>query len=160
LCQGGPWIYVPNLPYAAQIVETDVHIRADGAQVQQETKVFQARDSQGRTRIESFVSDNADRPAMVNLYDPSRRRFIQLFPGQRMARVSTIPGTAAIPVQRNLHVVKTATESLPGQTIHGIYAEGTQTTQVIPPDHGQGQDVVNVQETWISPDLKDRGLFQ
>jgi hypothetical protein len=153
-CQAAPLDYVPNLPYTAQVVETDVAIRADGTRVQHEKKVFEARDSQGRTRIESFQSVNADRPAMVNLYVPSRRQFIQLFPGQRTARVMTFPGTGPIPVHRNFNVLKTTTESLPGRTIQGIYAEGTRTTQIMPPDKDHGPNVMDVREIWVSPDLK------
>jgi hypothetical protein len=152
-CQPNPLDYVPNLSYTAQIVETDVET-ANGTRVRQETKVFEARDSQGRTWIESFQSNNMDRPMVVNLYIPLRRQFIQLFPSQKMARVTTFPGTGPIPIHRNLHVVKTRTETLPGRTIHGIYAVGMRTTQVSPPHDGHGPDVVNVQETWISPDLK------
>jgi hypothetical protein len=153
-CQPNPLDYVPNLPYAAQIVETDVETQANGTRVRQETRVFEARDSQGRTWIESFQSNNMDRPMVVSLYIPLRRQFIQLFPWQKTARVMTFPGTGPIPIHRNLHVVQTKTETLPGRTIHGIYAVGTRTTQVSTPHDGHGPNVVNVQETWISPDLK------
>jgi hypothetical protein len=153
-CQAGPLDYVPNRPYTAQVIERDVQTRANGAQVQRKTKIFEARDSQGRRWIESFQSDNMDRPMMVTLYIPLRRQFIQLFPGQRTARVMTFPGTGPIPIHQNLHVLRTTTESLPGQTMQGIYAEGTRTTQVMPPGADHGPNVVDVRETWISPDLK------
>jgi hypothetical protein len=146
-CQADPLDYVPNLPYTAEVIATDVHTQADGRQVQFITRVFEARDSQGRTRIESFRSGT--------LYVPLRRQFIQLFPAQKTARVMTFPGTGPIPTHGpSLNAVKTTTETLPGKTIHGIYAEGTQTTQVIPADNGDGADVVDVKETWVSPDLK------
>jgi hypothetical protein len=153
-CQADPLDSVLSRPYIAQIVETDISTRANGARVQRKTQVFEARDSQGRTRIESFQFNDIDRPTMVNLYIPSRRQFIQLFPGQKTARVMTFPGAGSIPVHRNLHVLKTTTKSLPGQTIQGIYAEGTRTTQIMPPDEDRGPNVVDVQETWVSPDLK------
>ena len=38
--------------------------------------------------------------------------------------------------------------------VHGVYAIGRRITQRMPPDDGKGQDVVDVQESWISPDLK------
>lgn len=152
-CQAALLDYVPNRPYTAQVVEMDAQTGASGAHVRHETKVFEARDSQGRTWIESFQSNNMDRPMMVNLYIPLRRQFIQLFPGQKTARVMTFPGAGPIPIHRNLHVVKIKTETLPGQAIHGIYAVGTRTTQVMRRD-GQGPNVVDVQETGVSPDLK------
>jgi hypothetical protein len=151
-CQPNPFDYVPSLPYTAQIVQTDVETQENGTRVYQETKVFQSRNSQGRTWIESFQSNNMGRPMVVNLYIPLRRQFIQLFPWQKTARVMTFPGTGPIPIHRNLHVVERKTEALPGRTIHGIYAVGTLTTEVS--NDGHGPDVVNVQETWISPVLK------
>jgi hypothetical protein len=153
-CQVSHWDYVPNLPYTAQVVQRDVQTEVNGTRVQHKTRLVEARDSKGRTRIESFDSRNASRPGIVNLYDPLSRQFIQLFPGKKMARVMTIPGTGPIPAHGlSLHAVKTTVEHLPGQTIHGIYAEATRTTQVIPADDGHGADVVDVEETWVSPDL-------
>jgi hypothetical protein len=153
-CQADHWNCVLSRPYTAQIVETDIPTRANGERVRRETKVLEARDSQGRTRIESFQFNDMDRPTMVDLYIPSRRQFIQLFPGQKTARVMTFPGTGSIPVQRNLHVLKSTTQSLSGQTFQGMYAEGTRTTQIMPSDEDRNPNVVDVQETWVSPDLK------
>jgi hypothetical protein len=154
-CQVSPLDYVPNLPYTAEVVQTEILLRANGTRVKQETRLVEARDSQGRTYIESFESGNTSRPVMVSLYIPLRRQFMQLFPWQKTARVMTFAGTGPIPTHGlNLNAAKTTVENLPGQTIHGIYAEGTRTTQVIPADDGDGSDVVDVQETWVSPDLK------
>lgn len=154
-CQVSHWDYVPNLPYTAQVDNTDVQTGANGMRVLHETKLVEARDSQGRTRIESFDSRDPSRAVIVNLYDPLRRQFIQLFPGKRMARVMTIPGGGSIPTHGlSLNAVKTTVEHIPGQSIHGIYAEATRTTQIIPADDEHGADVVNVEETWVSPDLK------
>jgi hypothetical protein len=158
-CQSAPVDYVPNLPYTAQVVQTDVQTGANGRRVQRETRLVEARDSQGSTRIESFDLRNASHPGIVNLYDPLRRQFIQLFPEEKMARVMTFPGTGPIPTHEAplnpaLSAVKTSVEHLGGQTIYGIYVEGTRTTQVIPASGGHGQDVAYVEETWVSPDLK------
>ncbi|HEY6306658.1 MAG TPA: hypothetical protein VI488_09415 [Candidatus Angelobacter sp.] len=165
-CQGYLWPQVPNLPYKAQVVRTGMLAVADGTRVRQETREFEARDSQGRTRIETFAPENScgsragDPPLMVDLFDPSRRQFIQLFPGVKMARVMTFPGTGPIPTHGpNPNVVSSKTESLPGQTIHGTYAVGTRTTEVVPSDDRSGPDVVDIEETWVSPDLKIVVLF-
>jgi len=160
-CQTAPLDYVPNLPYTAQIVQMDIQTQANGTHVQRETKLVEARDSQGRTWIETFDSPDASRPAMVNLYVPQRRQFIQLSPWQKTARVMTFPGTGPIPTHGlNPNAVKTTVEHLPGQIIHGIYAEGTRTTQVITADGGKGSGVVNVEETWVSPTLKVVVLYK
>ncbi|MFZ2086799.1 MAG: hypothetical protein WAU92_20090 [Candidatus Sulfotelmatobacter sp.] len=158
LCQN-PHDYVPNLPYTAQIVGTDFETLADGIRVQREGRVVQMRDSQGRTRIESFAlhrlncSDDRSQPDVVNLYVPLRRQFIQLFPGPKTASVMTYPGTGPIPTHSQ-NFGRTTSESLPAKTINGIYAVGTRTTQLIPSDGGRGPDVVDVEEKRVSPDLK------
>ena len=154
LCQTSALDYVPNLPYTAQIATTVVMTQADGTSVQRETKLIESRDSEGRTRIEDF-SCGASRPVMVNLFFPLRRQIVQLIPGQKMARVITFPGTGPIPTHGlNPNAVKVTVEKLPGQILHGIFAEGTRTTQVLPAKRGNGPDVVFVEETWVSPDLK------
>jgi hypothetical protein len=158
-CQASPFEPVLNQPYSAKFVQT-VQILNESRRITHETKLFKARDSRGRTRIEVYSSDrpgdcqNSSLPITINLYVPSRRQFIQLFPAQKMARVMTFPGTGPIPTHGpNPNAVKTTTERLGGQLIHGIYAVGTRTTRVIPAD-GSDLDVVEVEETWVSPDLE------
>jgi hypothetical protein len=156
--QARPSDYVPNLPYRAQLVMTYVETAVDGTRRVQRENLIVARDSQGSTRIEDFhlcQTQRCESNAQVNLYVPLRRQFIQLTPGRKTARVMTFPGTGPIPTKgQGLHAVKTTVEHLAGRAIHGIYAEGTRTTQVIPAADGHRPDIVNVEETWVSPDLK------
>lgn len=156
--QASPFEPVLNQPYSAKFVQT-VQISNAGRQVAHKS-MFEARDSQGRTRIDVFSSDglgdcqNSGSPIAMNLYVPVRRQFIQLFPAQKMAHVITFPGTGPIPTHGpNPNAVKTMTERLPGQVIHGIYAVGTRTTRVIPADDRRDPDVIEVDETWVSPEL-------
>lgn len=159
-CSQSLFEYVPNLPYTAQGVNSYLETLADGTVVRRETRVVQMRDSQGRTRIETFPPDGpgcnhrGDQPVMVNLYIPSRRQFIQLTVARKVARVMTLPGTGPTSHGTNLNAVETTTESLPGQLVHGIYAVGRRTTQRLPSDDRKSPDVVDVQESWISPELK------
>jgi hypothetical protein len=153
-----PYDYVPNLPYTAQVVGTGFASLTDGTRVRYRDSVVQMRDSQGRTRIEIFQNDASNwcdrgKPNWVNLYIPLRRQFIQLFPGRKTASVLGHPGTGPIP-RHGQNLGKTTTESLGGQLINGIYAEGTRITEVIASDDGRGRDIVYVEETWISRDLK------
>jgi hypothetical protein len=159
-CQATTWERVPNLPYTAQVVET-----LDDGQIRRETKMFQARDSQGRTRIEMFSDSpcnrHTDQPVMVNLFVPLRRQFIQLIPAQKTARVMTFPGAGPIPtLGPNANAVKTTTENLQGQLIHRIYAVGKRTTQLIPSDDGRSPNIVDIEETWVSPHLKIVVLYR
>lgn len=157
LCQD-PHDYVPNLPYIAQVVGTGFETLADGTRVRRESRVVQIRDSQGRTRVESFASDDPNcgegrcKPNVVNLYVPLRHEFIQLFPGRKTASVQSW-GTGPVPTHGQ-DVGKTTSENLPGQTINGIYAVGTRTRRVIASVGGNGRDTVDVGEKWVSPDLK------
>ena len=117
------------------------------------------RDSQGRTRIETFPPGGcnlgSDKPSMVNLYLPLRRQFIQLVVARKIARVMTFPGTGPIPTHgANPNAVEITKENLPGQIVHGVYAVGMRTTERVPSDDGKSADVVDVQESWVSPDLE------
>ena len=164
--------YVPNLPYTAQVVKSVVFL-ADGRHVRRETRMVQMRDSQGRTRIENIedilpddpgcnpestpesTAHVSDKPVMVNLYVPLRRQFIQFLVSRKMARVMTFPGTGPIPTHGpNPNAIETKKEDLPGQMINGIYATGTRTTTRLPSDDRKGPDIVDVEESWVSPDLK------
>ena len=101
-CQASPFEFVTNQPYSAKFVQT-VQLLDEDRQVAHETKLFKARDSQGRTRIDVFSSNgpgdcqNSGSPIAMNLYVPSRRQFIQLFPAQKMARVMTFPARDRFP---------------------------------------------------------------
>lgn len=156
-CQD-PHDYVPNLPYTAQVVGTGFEVLADGTRVQRKSRVIQMRDSQGRTRVESFASYDPNcgndrcRPNVVNLYVPLRHQFIQIFPASKTASVQSW-GTGPAPTHGQ-DFGKTKSESLPGRTMNGIYVVGTRTTHFIPSDGGRGPDVVEVDEKWVSPDLK------
>jgi hypothetical protein len=159
------WDYVPNQPYTAQVVSTHLETSANCTAVPRETRQVYRRDSQGRTRIESCTPDTpcahvdgrsgGDPHGVVNLYVPLRRQFIQLLTWQKTARVMTFPGTGPIPTHGpNLNAIGTTTESLPGKAIHGVYAVGTRTTEVLPSDDRTAPDILDVQEVWTSPDLK------
>lgn len=154
-----PLEYAPNRPYTAQGVNSYLESTADGTLVRRETKVVQMRDSQGRTRIETFPPGGcnlgSDKPSMVNLYLPLRRQFIQLVDARKIARVMTFPGTGPIPTHgADLNAVEIMKEDLTGQMVHGIYAVGVRTTLRVPSDDGKSPDIVDVQESWVSPDLE------
>lgn len=159
--------YVPNLPYTAQVMKSYVVSSADGRGVRRETRLVRMRDSQGTTRIEAFPPDDpgsnhvSDKPVMVYLYVPLRRQYIEFLVSRKMARVMTFPGTGPIPTHGpNLNAIETTTEDLPGQMVNGIYAVGTRTTVRIPSDDRKGPDIVDVEESWVSPDLKIVVLFK
>jgi hypothetical protein len=153
LCQD-PLDYVPNLPYTARFENKYVEVLADGTHVQRRRKLLQMRDSQGRTLIENFPPEDRNccvgdgKADGVDLYFPAQRQFIQLFPRRKTASVMTFPGTGPIPRHFDPNDKNARRESLPGKTIEGIYAEGTRLTWV------RSSNFVDVEEKWVSPDLK------
>ena len=157
-CQD-PLDYVPNLPYTALKGHKYPEVLADGTRVQRERKLVEMRDSQGRTRIETFPPENPnccrdEKPDGVDLYLPLQRQFIQLFPRRKIASVYTFPGTGPIPRHLDPNDKNAKRESLPEKTIHGIYSEGTRIIFEVHHDDGRAGKVGCVEETWVSPEMK------
>jgi len=170
-CQGF-FDYVPNQPYTAQVVVTHLEDSGNGTPVRREARQIQMRDSQGRTRIAPFTPNpqpcghvdgrpGSDPQGIVNLFVPLRRQFIQLFTWNKTARIMSFPGTGPIPTHGpNPNVIQTTTENLPGQTLHGIYAVGIRTTEMLPHDNGDAANIVTTLETWSARDLGIMVLFK
>jgi hypothetical protein len=155
-----PLDYVPNLPYTAEIVQRFSETLPNGNRVVRKRRIVQMRDSQGRTRIENFASDDPgccdsrNQPDVVNLYVPLQRQFIQLFPRTKKARVMTFSGTGPIPTHGDPNGKNIERQSLPGRTIHGIYSEGTRVKFLVPHNDGRASEVGCVEESWVSPEMK------
>jgi hypothetical protein len=162
-----------GMPYSAEFVIKRVQTLADGTHITQEQKQFQARDSEGRTRTEIYLPDmaggNADQPTMVTIQDPTSGQFIHLNAQQKTATVQTfgqhtptqagsVRQVSPPPSVQTVHPrsnSQPSIEKLGGQTIDGVYAEGTRITHVIPAGTmGNDRDISMVTETWRSPDLK------
>jgi hypothetical protein len=123
------------------------------------------RDSEGRERSE--LLDASGRPIIIRLTDPVAQSMVLLQPFSKSATVTHVPlpspeqearaeeFRAKAAEYRALHPLSPDTESLPPQTIAGVYAEGKRRTTVLRaakmPD---GQQVRVVEETWTAPDLK------
>jgi hypothetical protein len=162
-------------PYSAEFVTKSVQTLADGTHITQQQKRIQARDSEGRTRTEIYMLDlpggNADQPTMISIQDPTTGQFIHLNARQKTATVQTfglhtpmqagsvrqVPPPPSVPppsVQTVHPRPQPSIEKLGGQTIEGVYAEGTRITRVVPAGTmGNDRDITMVTETWRSPDL-------
>jgi hypothetical protein len=143
--------------------------------------VHVARDSAGRTRTEQTLRNlgglapNANLPQVIFINDPVTSVNYALNPSGHTATKSTWgrPGPQANrPVMRRVDPGAAAksdggarrfedgdaslkTESLGRQTIEGVVADGTRTTQTIPAGRiGNDQPIQIVTETWYSADLK------
>jgi hypothetical protein len=167
-----------GMPFSAEFVVKRAQTLADGTHITQQQKQFQARDSEGRTRTEIYMPDmagaNADQPPIVTIYDPISGQFIHLNAQQKTATVQTfalhtpmqggsvrqVPLTPSVPPPSGQTVhphssPQPSIEKLGGQTIEGVYAEGTRITRVIPAGTmGNDRDMSLVTEEWRSSDLK------
>jgi hypothetical protein len=160
-----------NTPFSAEFVSTTVRTLADGTHITNEQKRTEVRDSQGRTRNESYLPDYlakernqpVDQPMFVTIVDPVSGKHIHLNPQQKSASVISFPHlegshapqrvAASQPVQ-SIQRPDFSREKLGGKTIDGIYAEGTRTTTIYPVgSQGNDREITVVSERWVSPEL-------
>ncbi len=163
-----------GIPFSAEFDSTTVRTLADGTHITQQQKRFEARDSQGRTRNETYLPDYlakernqpTDQPMFITIADPVSGKHIHLNPQQKTAMVNSVVPIlpdhlpqkmpAAQPIQSVQARMsgQTSVEKLGGKTIDGVYAEGTRTTRVYPVGtQGNDRDITVVSERWISPEL-------
>ncbi len=161
---------VTGAPYSADTVVE----HADATHIaQQNTTQHVARDSQGRVRIEGKMTPTA--PKLVQIFDPVAGFDYILDDQNKVAhRIAVLPrppdeltgGEDRTVVVGNTGVVASAsvihpndprrsTEQLGKKTIEGVLAEGTRRTTTWPAGfRGSDHPLVDVTETWYSPELK------
>lgn len=165
-----------GLPYSAEIISRTVQTLSDGTHITSEQKRVEARDSQGRTRHEIYISNgvadpDSNQPVFVFISDPVGGQLIHLNPRQKIATVNLFPtaprtdgNSAQMTAQSRPAVVKQTmhansqarpeVEKLGQETIDGVYAEGERVTTVIGAGtQGNDRDITVVTERWLSPDL-------
>ncbi len=161
---GRPGQVVKGAPYSADVTTEFTQVLGDGNRIHQITSEHMYRDSEGRTRRETSLTglaspgDSSVPLAFVD--DPVagssfvldlNKRTVTRMPSRQPAPTSvssrTRPARAANP---NLK-----TESLGRQTIAGLVADGTRTTQTIPAGQiGNSLPIQVVNERWYSADLQ------
>jgi hypothetical protein len=158
-------------PFSAEFISTTVRTLSDGTHITNVQKRSEARDSQGRTRNATYLPDYVAKerneppgqPMFITIMDPVSGKHIHLNPQQKTATVISFPTilpphppqrvVASQPVQPGPRP-NVSREKLGGQTIDGVYAEGTRTTAVYPAGtQGNDRDITVVSERWISQDL-------
>jgi hypothetical protein len=150
-------------PYTAKRETTTVRKLPDGTTITHVTVSFVARDGDGRMRTETTRT----------LADGTTAQFVSISdPGAGVNyswSVSTSPAVAKVVtanhylstslppvpmVRRARRYYPYRSESLPPQTIDGLYAEGFRTTRTTPAGYdGNDQDIVVTTESWNTPDL-------
>jgi hypothetical protein len=175
---------VTGAPYSAEQTSETVQTLADGTHITetlQTAKMY--RDSEGRTRIErSFrmhgmigASDGADAPVMITIEDPVAHVMYNMSSADKVAhkqaitamempppssggpgRLSAAPAPAGARRATDEGVrPKTTVEKLGKQTMEGILVEGMRHTTTWPVGSmGNDRPITQVNETWMSPELK------
>ncbi len=173
---------VKNAPYSADATTTTTQVLADGNRIEQSTAQKLYRDSAGRERREESVLAigalaQPDVPRTITISDPVERVSYSLNPQAHTARRTPGAGMGLTYVGTN----KTFTLSFPNysvtlpnwteapkpaaqnagrqdlgtQTIEGVMAQGTRTTETIPAGQiGNLLPINIVDEAWYSPELK------
>lgn len=147
-------------PYTAKQEITRVQTLADGTTVTTVEVVYLARDAQGRTRRETVRSQNGDSTHFFEIWDyPTQTRYVWNA-GANFAHVVTVyrprPNSqnTAAPQPQPQRYFPFRSESLPPQTIDGLYVQGTRTTRTTPAGYvGNDRDLVTTTESWYAPSL-------
>ena len=163
---------VTGAPYSALRTTTHVQTLANGSTITHTTQVKEARDSSGRTYVETLPSTQAGEGpsrSFVRVFDPVNRVSISWSAESKQATVRHLPDPAQFANARgpraadaaagpgrfhgmNANVTK---ESLGSKTINGVVVDGTRTTVVIPAGaHGNSEALTVTHDSWVSSDLK------
>jgi hypothetical protein len=169
---------VTGAPYSGVQVTEMVQKLGDGNTIVEKSQTNVYRDTQGRVRIEhtfpsrpGSTSQTASRK-MVSIFDPVANTSYMLQPNENKAFKSTMRSPRP-PADANASGAQTRsrsprhhepgsgnapqvqTDNLGLQTINGIAATGTRTTQTIPAGAiGNTNSIQIVREVWMSQDLK------
>jgi hypothetical protein len=164
---------VTGAPYSAVQVTEMVQRLGDGNTIVERSQTNVYRDTQGRVRIEhAFPSRSGGAThKTVSILDPVAGSSYVLRPEENTAFKSTLrqrtPGGDANAQngqprsprfregRSSAQAAQSQTENLGMQSINGIAATGTRTTQIIPAGAiGNTQPIQIVREVWVSQDLK------
>ncbi|MBV9504364.1 MAG: hypothetical protein JO323_05090 [Acidobacteriia bacterium] len=155
---------VTGAPFSAGVTYQSQQLLAGGNQITRTDQEKVYRDSQGRTRIERTITPPASSSQQafteITITDPVAGYRYELNSATMTAVQSSLPkapstsGTAPTrPARPNAPDVTTT--NLGTQTINGVLATGTQTTETIAAGAiGNTQAIQIVRISWVSSDLK------
>jgi hypothetical protein len=150
-------------PYSAKQTSTRVQTLADGTHITTVTTAQIYRDADGRTRQENLNTlADGTQSRIINTYDPvAHMRMTWTIDNPNMAKVVNVyhypqpvaqPVTSAPPTAQRYY--PTTNQSLPPQTILGLYATGNRSTRTIPAGYeGNDRDMTTTSENWFSQTL-------
>ena len=160
---------IKGQPYSLVRTTTSVQTLADGTTITHINEESEMRDSEGRKRTEiGDPKDGQFNVRSVILDDPVARTQTFLQVRSKTASVTHLPeptpeqqakrdeARAQAAARRKARGVtdQPEWETLPAQTVAGVYAEGTRMTHVIAAGSlGNDRDITTVSEIWRSPEL-------
>jgi hypothetical protein len=153
---------VTGAPYSGVETTQIQQTLQNGDQIdrKQRSKVY--RDSQGRVRMEHAVTNpgNGQTHTQITIFDPVAGFVYALNPHRKIAFSKAVAPTPAGPgskgrARRGPGGAEVKTEDLGGQTINGLAATGTRTTETIAAGAiGNQQPIQIIREVWGSTALK------
>ncbi len=170
---------VTGAPYSAVRTTTRVETLANGSTITHTSQVKEARDSSGRTYLESLRSmeQGGQAQSFVRVFDPVNRVSISWSSNSKQANLVHLPepenfGPGQLAGARGMAAGENAganegparlrrssdavtTESLGSEPVNGVVADGTRVTRVIAAGKmGNSEALTITHDTWVSQDLK------
>jgi len=153
---------VTGAPYSAVQTTQFQQTLAGGNQIsrQEQSKVF--RDKDGRVRTEATFTPRGSTTAqtMITIFDPVGGNFNVLDPLKLTVVKNPLPPAPSRQMGRGRRgsgadTTQVQTENLGTQSVNGVQATGTRSTQTIAAGAiGNAQPIQVVREVWVSVDLK------
>jgi protein TonB len=144
-------------PFTAKQTTTHVQTMADGTINTTVTPLQIWRDAEGRNRSERILTlPNGTQSQFITIYDPITRTSMNWTVGDpsvpKVVNVIHIPTPVSQPTPNSPQTAPRYppnSESLPPQTIDGLYAVGIRYTRTIPAGHeGNDRDITTTTEVW------------
>ena len=160
-------LHLRGLPFSADEVIVRTQTLAGGTNITSRSLVKLYRDSEGRTRSETYRSqaetgEPGDTLVSVFIFDPVTGIDYHLDPRNHTARKDElgrhtpppIGPTTSAPTNRPPAPQRPDTEDLGTQVIEGLNVKGIRTTRTIPVGaEGNDQPIEITEESWTSPEL-------
>jgi len=148
-------------PYSAKQEITRIQTLGDGTTIRTVEEIYLARDAEGRTRRETIRTLNGDPVHMFQVFDYPTQTSYTWNVGANYPQVVTVfrrrtnPQPVAAPPQpQPQRYYPYRMESLPPQTIDGLYVQGTRTVRTTPAGYdGNDRDIVSTTENWFAPSV-------
>lgn len=159
---------VKDAPYSAASITESVKTFADGNTTKRISKRLIFRDSAGRTRDEQDLSVSGYSDSFIaelesiRINDPAAGFSYFLNPTKKTARkVPIIPRPKIATPRASPAGYSSKSESLGKKFIEGFETEGRRFTMTIAPQTlGNEKEIVTINESWYSPELRLTLLFE